>query len=48
MEQIKGGLDLIWLLFVITHVGQKCLLRVITWWKNDKKDLSAGMFPICL
>lgn len=47
MEQIEGGLDLIWLLFVVTRVaemftpGDNC-------WRDDGTDWGAGVFPICL
>lgn len=30
MEQIEETLDLIWLVFVITHTGHKCLFRLIS------------------
>lgn len=44
MEQIEEGLDLIWLLFVITHVGQKCLLWVIAGGRMTRRIRVQGCF----
>lgn len=44
MEQIEEGLDLIWLLFVITHEGQKCLLWVIAGGRMTRRIRAQGCF----
>lgn len=43
MERIEGGLDLIWLLFVVTRVAEMFTLGDNCW-----TDWGAGVFPICL